>query len=92
MGIRTAIDLPGVGENLQDHHETPIVAATNGAYGYFGADRGLKMLWNGLRYLLFKDGPVASVGVEACAYIDPEGGERPTIKMYCVPPFILMAM
>jgi choline dehydrogenase len=28
---------------------------------------------------------VASVGVEACAYLDPEGGDRPTIKMYCVP-------
>jgi choline dehydrogenase len=84
-GIAPVVDLPGVGENLQDHHETPIVAATNGAYGYFGQDRGLRMVWNGLRYLLFRDGPVASVGVEACAYIDPDGGERPTIKMYCVP-------
>jgi choline dehydrogenase len=90
-GIAVKADLPGVGENLQDHHETPIVAATNGAYGYFGQDRGLKMLWNGLRYLLFKDGPVASVGVEACAYIDPDGGERPTIKMYCVPTVYLDA-
>jgi choline dehydrogenase len=84
-GIRILADLPGIGENLQDHHETPIVAATNGAYGYFGEDRGLKMIMNGLRYLLFKDGPVASVGVEACAYIDPDGTDRPSIKMYCVP-------
>jgi choline dehydrogenase len=85
FGIKTILDLPGVGENLQDHHEVPVVAATNGHYGYFGEDRGLRALRNGLQYLLFKTGPVASVGVEACAYIDPDGGARPTIKMYCVP-------
>ncbi len=83
--IKSQCDLPGVGENLQDHHEVPVVAATNGHFGYFGEDRGLRAIWNGLQYMMFKTGPVASVGVEACAYIDPEGGERPTIKMYCVP-------
>ena len=85
QGIEPVLDLPGVGCNLQDHHEVPVVAATNGAYGYFGEDRGLKMLRNGLQYLLFRTGPVASVGVEACAYIDPDGSDRPSIKMYCVP-------
>jgi choline dehydrogenase-like flavoprotein len=85
LGIAPALDLPGVGENLQDHHETPIVAATRGRHGYFGEDRGWRALRNGLRYLMFRDGPVASVGVEACAYVDPDGGDRPTIKMYCVP-------
>ena len=39
-GIKTICDLPGVGENLQDHHEVPVVAQTNGHYGYFGEDRG----------------------------------------------------
>lgn len=85
MGITAVHDLPGVGENLQDHHEVPVVAATNGHFGYYGEDRGLRALRNGIQYLLFRTGPVASVGVEACAYVDPEGGERPTIKMYCVP-------
>jgi choline dehydrogenase len=84
-GIGVTADLPGVGQNLQDHHEVPVVAATNGHYGYFGEDKGLKALRNGLQYLLFGNGPVASNGVEACAYVDPEGGDRPTLKMYCVP-------
>jgi choline dehydrogenase len=84
-GIKAVHDLSGVGENLQDHHEVPVVAATNGHFGYYGEDRGLKAIKNGLQYLLFRTGPVTSVGVEACAYIDPEGGKRPTIKMYCVP-------
>ena len=84
-GIKTLVDLPGVGQNLQDHHEVPVVAATNGHYGYYGEDKGLKALRNGLQYVLFGTGPVASNGVGACAYIDPAGGLRPTIKMYCVP-------
>ncbi len=90
-GITTRVDLPGVGENLQDHHEVPVVSATNGHFGYDGEDKGLRMIRNGLQYLLFKTGPVASVGVEACAYINPEGGARPTIKMYCVPSVYLDA-
>jgi choline dehydrogenase len=28
---------------------------------------------------------VTTTGVEACAFIDPDGGERPTIQLYCVP-------
>jgi choline dehydrogenase len=89
--IKTKIDLPGVGENLQDHHEVPVVSATNGHYGYYGEDRGLRALKNGLQYLLSKSGPVTSTGVEACAYIDPDGSKRPTIKMYCVPTVYLDA-
>ncbi len=84
-GIAIHADLPGVGQNLQDHHEVPIVATTNGAFGYFGQDRGLNMLSHGLQYMLFKSGAVTTTGVEACAFIDPDGSERPTIQLYCVP-------
>lgn len=90
-GIKTVVDLPGVGENLQDHHEVPVVSATNGHFGYDGEDKGFRALKNGLQYLLFGTGPVSSVGVEACAYVDPAGGKRPTIKMYCVPSVYLDA-
>jgi choline dehydrogenase len=84
-GIVPKHALPGVGQNLQDHHEVPVVAATTGHYGYYGEDRGLRALWNGIQYVIAKTGPVTSTGVEACAYIDPDGGTRPTIKIYCVP-------
>jgi choline dehydrogenase len=85
-GIDVRADLPGVGRNLQDHPEVPVMAATNGAYGYFGQDRGWNMVRNGLRYLMFRSGPVTSNGVEACAFVDPEDvrGE-PSIQLYCVP-------
>jgi choline dehydrogenase len=91
MGVKVIHDLPGIGENLQDHHEVPVVAATNGHFGYYGEDKGFRALWNGLQYMLFRSGPVASVGVEACAYVDPEGGERPVLKMYCIPTVYLDA-
>jgi choline dehydrogenase len=85
-GIRTRVDLPGVGANLQDHYECPVVATTKGAYGYYGQDRGLPMLLAGLQYLLFKSGPVTTTGVESCAYLDPTGtSDQPTIQMFCVP-------
>lgn len=85
-GIATAVALPGVGANLQDHYECPVVATTNGAYGYYGQDKGLKMILAGLQYLLFKSGPVTTTGVESCAFLDPTGqGGRPTIQMFCVP-------
>ncbi|EIM28387.1 GMC family oxidoreductase [Microvirga lotononidis] len=83
--IAVKVDLPGVGWNLQDHHEVPVVATTTGAFGYFGQDRGLAMLRHGLQYRLFKSGAVTTTGVEACTFIDPDGGERPTIQLYCVP-------
>jgi choline dehydrogenase len=83
--IPVRVDLPGVGRNLQDHHEVPVIAKTKGAYGYYGQDRGAAALKHGLQYVLFKSGAVTTTGVEACAFIDPEGGDRPTIQLYCVP-------
>jgi choline dehydrogenase len=85
FGIPVTCDLPGVGQNLQDHHEVPVVSAIRGPGGYYGQDRGWRMLRNGLQYLLFKSGPVTTTGVEACAFVDPDGSERPTIQLYCVP-------
>ncbi len=88
--IDVRADLPGVGANLMDHHEVPIVAATNGAYGYFGEDSGWHMVVNGIQWLLFKSGPVTSNGVEACVFLnpdhpDPQSGADPSIQLYCVP-------
>lgn len=84
-GIDVILDLPGVGANLQDHHEVPVIATTKAKSGYFGEDRGWPMLRNGLQYLLFNSGPVTTTGIEACLFYDPDGGARPTIQLYCAP-------
>ena len=75
-GIPVVADLPGVGENLQDHHEVPVIAATNRrSVGYFGEDRGWRMIRNGLQYLAFGSGPVTTIGVDCCCFYDPDGGD-----------------
>ena len=85
-GVPVLVDLPGVGENLQDHHEVPVIAATKTRrVGYYGEDRGWRMLRNGLQYLAFGTGPVSTTGVDCCVFHDPDGGSRPTIQLYCVP-------
>lgn len=84
--IAPICDLPGVGLNLQDHCEVPVIFRSNGSYGYFGEDRGWRMIRNGLQYLLFGSGPVTSIGVEACAFVNPDDPEADaTLKIYCVP-------
>ena len=85
-GIPVRVDLAGVGANLQDHTETPVVALCNGPYGYFGHDRGWKQMRNGLEYLLNRTGPVTSNGVEAGAFFDPDDlSNDPKIQQFCVP-------
>jgi choline dehydrogenase len=85
-GVDVRIELPGVGQNLQDHHEVPVIASASGPYGYFGHDRGFNMLRHGAQYFAFRSGPVTTTGVETCAFIDPDNsGEDASIQLYCVP-------
>ena len=85
-GISVVADLPGVGANLQDHHEVPVIATTKRrSSGYFGEDRGWRMIRNGLQYAALGSGPVTTIGVDCCLFYDPRGGERPTVQLYCAP-------
>ncbi|RFU49758.1 GMC family oxidoreductase [Paraburkholderia sp. DHOC27] len=86
LNIPVTLDLPGVGENLQDHHEVPVVAFCTGRQGYFGQDRGWNQIRNGLQYLAFHNGPVASNAVEAGAFFNPDDASgAPSIQMFCLP-------
>ena len=84
-GIEVALDLPGVGQNLQDHHEVPVIVAARAAAAISGRIAAGAWCATGCNICLFKTGPAATTGVEACAFFDPDGGERPTIQLYCVP-------
>ena len=86
QGIACLTDLPGVGENLIDHPEVPIVAKASGRYGYYKQGVGWRMLLNGLQLKLFGTGPVTSAGVEAGAFVNPsDPNAEPTIQAFCVP-------
>jgi choline dehydrogenase len=85
-GLEVVLDLPGVGQNLIDHPEVPIIATMNGRFGYFGQGAGWRMLRNGLQFKLFGSGPVTSAGVEAGAFVNPRDSDaEPTIQAFCVP-------
>ncbi|WP_295080102.1 GMC family oxidoreductase [Tabrizicola sp.] len=84
--ITVAADLPGVGQNLIDHPEVPMIATANGPYGYFKQGVGWRMLMNGLQFKLFGSGRILSAGVEAGAFVNPTDPEaEPTIQAFCVP-------
>ena len=86
-GIKIIQKLPGVGKNLQDHHEVPFISRAKQGYGYYKQDKGLRKIKNGIQYLLFKSGPVASTGVDCCSFLNPENildKNNPTVKLYCV--------
>ncbi len=85
-GIECRADLAGVGENLIDHPEVPIVATASGRHGYYKQGVGWRMFLNGLQFKLFGTGPILSAGVEAGAFVNPTNPEaEPTIQAFCVP-------
>jgi choline dehydrogenase len=85
-GIDCIADLPGVGENLIDHPEVPMIALANGPYGYYRQGVGWRMLRSGVQFKLFGSGPILSAGVEAGAFVNPAAPEsEPTIQAFCVP-------
>lgn len=88
-GIPVRLASPDVGANLCDHTNTPIAAHTRTEMGYQKDASGIYMLANGLRYILTRDGPAASNGVESVAYYDPDHPDDaealPTIQVFQVP-------
>jgi choline dehydrogenase-like flavoprotein len=68
LGIEVVADLPGVGQNLQDHIEISFVYQLKGPDSY---DKYKKLHWKalaGLNYALFKGGPAASNLIEGGAF------------------------
>jgi choline dehydrogenase-like flavoprotein len=70
-GVEVLHDAPGVGQNLVDHPEVPILATANGKYGYHLQGEGWRMIWNGIQFKLFGTGRILSAGVEAGAFVNP---------------------
>lgn len=85
-GIKTQVAAEGVGQNLQDHLEFPAVRYCSGKYGYYGQDSIINSVKNGLQYMMFKTGPVASNVTEACAFVNVDDIEaEPNLQMHFVP-------
>lgn len=85
-GITVQHRLEGVGQNLQDHLEVGSIRYCTGAHGYYGQDSFFNSIKNGLQYLLFKSGPVASNVTEACCFLNVDNPEdEPNIQLHFLP-------
>jgi len=85
-GVQVVQDLPGVGQNLQDHIEVSLVSELNSAFSY---DKYKKLHWQalaGLQYALFRSGPVMSNVVEGGAFWRSSLAEGRPDSQYCFLP------
>jgi choline dehydrogenase-like flavoprotein len=60
VGVPVVHDLPGVGDNLQDHLDLFVIAECTGDHTYDKYNQPHRAAWAGLQYLLWKKGPAAS--------------------------------
>lgn len=67
-GIPVLRDLPGVGQNLQDHMDVYLVYELASRQGYDPYKSWRLKLWAGLQYALFRQGPVCSNIIEGGAF------------------------
>jgi choline dehydrogenase len=85
-GISVTHDLPGVGENLQDHAEIYIQFACKQPITLNSKMDPFSKFMIGLRWLLFKDGLGASNHFEAGGFIRSQAGLRwPDIQFHFLP-------
>ncbi|MEE1923309.1 FAD-dependent oxidoreductase [Pseudomonas sp. 148P] len=88
MGITPRVDLPGVGENFQDHLSASVYARTRKPDSLLGHDRGLRALGHGLKYLASRKGLLSSNVVESGAFVDATGCGRPDVQFHVVPALV----
>ncbi len=88
-GVRAVHDLPGVGQNLQDHLECYFQVECLEPITLLNALRPHNMVKIGLRWFLRHDGPAASSHLEAGGFIRSEPGVRhPDIQFHFLPALV----
>lgn len=87
-GIEVVVDLPGVGENYQDHLEATVQCETKDPISMLGEDRGLRAASHMFQYLLTKTGLLTSTVVESGGFADTAGTGEPDIQFHVLPTFV----
>ena len=86
LGIEVVHDLPGVGENLQDHLEVYVQHACTQPVSVTPALKWYNKPWIGLQWLLFKRGPAATNHFEAGGFIrSNESVAYPNLMFHFLP-------
>ncbi|MDP8986557.1 MAG: choline dehydrogenase [Pseudomonadota bacterium] len=86
LGIDVVHELPGVGENLQDHLEFYFQVACKEPITLYSAIKPWRRAWIGARWLLRKDGLGATNHFETCGFIRSRAGVAyPDIQYHFLP-------
>ena len=86
LGIDVVADLPGVGENLQDHLEIYIQHACTQPITLYSALKPLNQLKIGVEWILFRRGLGTSSHFEAGGFIRSRAGvEHPDLQYHFLP-------
>ena len=89
LGIKPVVDLKGVGRNLQDHLCTNVHVTLKDPISYDGQDRYPRSLLHGMRWLLYRNGPAASVIVEGGGFFQTEDANRPDLQIHIAPAMVV---
>lgn len=85
-GVPLVHDLPGVGENLQDHLQVRLVFKTRERTLNDEVNNPLNKLWIGLQYLLWRTGPLTLAASQVAIFTrSGPGVTRPDIQFHMQP-------
>lgn len=84
-GIDLVHDLPGVGENYQDHLESIVLGETHDPISIYRQDKGLAAVKNMIQYLTTKTGLLTSTVVECGGFIDVSDAGIPDLQFHVLP-------
>lgn len=84
-GIDVVSDLPGVGENYQDHLEATVQAETHDPISMYRHDKGLTSVKHMLQYLMTKTGLLTSNVVECGGFVDVSDAGIPDLQFHVLP-------
>jgi choline dehydrogenase len=85
LGVTVHRDLPGVGENFQDHLEVIAHGRCKEPISLLGQDKGLTALKHGIQWELFKTGLLTSNVVESGGFVDTAGTGRADVQFHVLP-------
>jgi len=80
-GIEVVANVPGVGQNYQDHVAVPVDADLKQPISLMGQDRGWRAVSNALQWTLFRSGVLTSNVVECGGFFDTDGDGRSDIQL-----------
>ncbi len=81
FGIDCVRNLPGVGQNFQDHTNALYTVELNRPWSLNGQQKGLNAVRHVMHYALTRRGLLSSNIIEAGGFVDTEGAGRPDVQL-----------